>query len=104
MDYLLANALLTAREDRSAFPFFMELDGVDAWPEMAVAAVALSGCLDDARTDEDLDEGLAHFRSLMEIGVFDADALKRETLHVIAAVMEYGRQHCGWEPAPAGVN
>lgn len=67
MEILEAVVRLEARQDRSVFP--VELagdvdDDVDVWPEVTAAAVLVSGCLEDAKTDDDLDAALQTFQAL----------------------------------------
>jgi hypothetical protein len=54
--------------------------------------VQLAGCLDDAITDADLDEGLEHFQYLLSDGIVTQDQWHAEMLEVIDAVMEWGER------------
>jgi predicted protein tyrosine phosphatase len=91
MDSLTAHALLCQRLDRSALPCHCLIGGMDAWPAAATAAVALAGYLDDAQSDQDLDDGLEHFQTLCRIGgIIDAESWQRETGNVIAQLMAWG--------------
>lgn len=63
----------------------VKLFGADAWPEAATAAVMLAGYLDDALTDADLDEALAHLQTLHSAGVVDDDQWKATIDEVISA-------------------
>jgi hypothetical protein len=56
------------------------------WPYAATAAVLLSGCLDDALDDAQLDEGIEHFESLRSCGVFSGDDWERGMIEVAEAV------------------
>jgi hypothetical protein len=63
MEILEAVVRLEARQDRSVFP--IELEGeTDVWPEVAAAAALVSGRLEDATTEDDLDEALQIFQAL----------------------------------------
>jgi hypothetical protein len=91
MDSLTAHALFCQRTDRSALPADCTIEGMDAWPAAATAAVAMAGYLDDAQSDQDLDDGLEHFQTLCRIGgIIDADTWRHETGCVIAQLMAWG--------------
>jgi|GEM_PF-4454282 len=96
MDILTAHEMLAKRQDRSALDCDVSLNcplgPCDAWPAAATAAVALSGCLEDAATDADLDEGLAHFQYLWTDGIVTQEQWDAEMIAVIDAVMEWGEQ------------
>ena len=60
--------------------------GEDYWPEAAVAAVSLAGYLEDAKTDADLDEGLAHFQTCHSAEILETEAWFREIAIVVKEV------------------
>jgi hypothetical protein len=110
MDVLHAHELFARREDRSALDvvdgvFIQAPDGsdVDCWPAGATAAVMLAGMLDDAKTEKDLDEGLAHFDYLYRDGIVSRD----EWTWLIASIVHTIYVHCAslddeLEPEPCG--
>ena len=62
------------------------LYGRDCWPEFATACVLLSGYLgDEALTDAELDEALAHFQTLHSAGVVSDDDWRQAANEVITA-------------------
>lgn len=61
---------------------------VDPWPIAALAAISLTGWLDDAADDGDLDEALDHFQSLFFGGVVS----RQEWADEIVRVSSEGRQ------------
>ena len=73
------------------FDVEVSLHGEDYWPEAATAAVSLAGCLDDAKTDADLDEGLRHFQTLHSIEI-PAVEDKAWFLEIAAVVEEVCRE------------
>lgn len=76
------------RDDREVFDAEIWLHGIDAWPEAMVAAVNLAGFLDDAKTDDDLTEGVKHFKSLWSAEIVSDEQWTRETEAVIREVVE----------------
>lgn len=92
MDRLTAHARFDRREDRSALPADIEVNGLDAWPSGAVAAVELAGHLDDATTDADLDAGLEHFSTLLSMGVMDDDQWKAVAFEILDDLMRWGEE------------
>lgn len=68
------------------FDVEVTLHGEDFWPEAAVAAVSLAGYLGDAKTDADLDEGLAHFQTCHSAEILETDAWFREIAEVVQEV------------------
>ena len=75
------------RDDREPFDAEIRLHGVDAWPEAMVAAVNLAGYLDDAHTDDDLTEGVQHFKALWSAEIVSRQQWTRETEAVMRAVI-----------------
>ena len=92
MDRLEAHELFTNRDDRTALPADIEVNGLDAWPAAAVAACELAGYLDDATDDVGLDAGLAHFESLLSMGVMDDDQWKAVAFEVLDDLMQWGER------------
>ena len=91
MHMLEANARFALRGDHSLYP-----DGgldEDWWPIFMVAAVELAHLLNDAETDDDLDQGVRHFLVLYEADVFsddEWDARAGLVLSAIAACVDNG--------------
>lgn len=75
------------RGDREVFDVEIWLHGIDAWPEAMVAAVNLAGFLDDAKTDDDLTEGVEHFKSLWSSEIVSDEQWTRETEAVMREVI-----------------
>ena len=78
--------------DRSIFPakvIFETMPSLDAWPACCVAMCDLAGCLEDAQSEEDLDEGVKHYEALVGSDVMDTSRLEGEVIAVIEAVMEW---------------
>lgn len=77
MDQLKAHAIFAKRwltNEVECFPHSLEVqapDGtwLDAWPAGCVAAVVMAGYLDDAKTEDDLLEGLAHFETCVSADI-----------------------------------
>lgn len=95
MDILTAHEMLAARPDfgRSLLPEGIDIevvDGLEPIVPLATAEVSLSGMLDDAETDADLDEAAEHFRSLLGAGVFTLEQWTDEAHEVIQRVIEWG--------------
>jgi hypothetical protein len=89
VDVIIAHACLAARNDRSALPWRATIDGEDCWPALATAAVSIAGYLDDATTNAELDEGLAHFQTLCSAGILEEAAILAATRDVMDAVIEW---------------
>lgn len=81
-------------DDRSICELTVRAEGSDCdlWPEAMTAAVALSGMLDDAQSDDDLIEGVRHFVALYEAGIFTAEQWTAETDSVIGAVAKAAQE------------
>lgn len=79
------------RGTREVFDLEIGLRGVDAWPEAMVAAVNLAGYLDDAQTDDDLNESVEHFKSLWSAETFSHEQRTPETEGVMRAVVGVGK-------------
>jgi hypothetical protein len=92
MTVLEAHELFAMRTDRSIFPHEVRIGGsnADVWPAVATAAVDLAGYLDDAETNEDLDEGIRQFESYCSMGVLHDNQLEPATLDVIRQLLEWG--------------
>jgi hypothetical protein len=94
MHLLTAHELFCQRTSRDALPgdCLLNVNGnqVDAWPAAAVAACDLAGCLEDAQTDADLDDGLAHFQTLLSAEIVTGEQWREEIGRVVAALMEWG--------------
>jgi hypothetical protein len=69
-----------------------ELELVDAWPEVATALASLSGWLDDASTDNDLDEAIGQGRSLLDAGILDEAAVEDECERLVCLLMAAGER------------
>jgi hypothetical protein len=65
---------------------------VDAWPELATALASLSGWLDDAKTDAELDEAIGHGRSLLDAGILDEAAVQAECQRLVCVLMAAGER------------
>lgn len=89
MEMLRAVEMLSARapHQREAFDVDARLYGADCWAEVATAAAMLSGMLDDATTDAELDEALAYFQTLHSCGVLSTEQLRETTNEVIAVLL-----------------
>jgi hypothetical protein len=96
MDVLTAHELFAQRTDRSALDCDVELNcplgPSDAWPAGATAAVQLAGCLDNAATDADLDEGLEHFQYLFNDSIVTQEQWDDATYQVIMRVYAWCEQ------------
>ena len=68
-------------------PFLV--NGVDMWLECCTAMVSLSGGLEDAKNDGDLDELVDHCQSLLAIGVVTAEDVDAEMTSVMRAVEQF---------------
>jgi hypothetical protein len=75
------------RSDREPFDCEIRLHGIDVWAEAMVAAVNLAGYLDDAKTDEDLNDGVLHFKSLWSAEIVSHKQWTRETEAVMREVI-----------------
>ena len=80
------------RRDRTILPADIEVDGTPAWPEAATAAAMLSGQLDDAVTDDDLDDAVRHFISLFEIGVLSQEQWDSAIQEVLCELLAWGNE------------
>ena len=97
MDLVVAHTMIAARKDsgRSLLPeeiSFEADDGSEPVAPLVTAQITLSGMLDDAVTDDDLDEAAAHFRSLLNAGVFTLEQWSEEAHDVIRQIVERGKQ------------
>ncbi len=92
MDVLTANGLFSTRKTREILPYDFSADGIDYWPAYATAAAMLAGCLEDAVSDDDLDEGVNHFLYLFKEGIVTPDAWKEAVGEVIEAVLAWGNE------------
>lgn len=96
MTILEAHAAFAQRDPftgRDAFPHDVTLEGgMDAWPACATAACVLAGGLEGAEDDDDLDELLGHFESLVNMGVTSDEKLEQETCRVLGELMRWGEQ------------
>lgn len=88
MTILEALERLAARSNRETFDVTIFLRGCDVWPEAMVAAVSLAGFLDDAQTDEDLNDGIKHFHSLWSSEIVSPDEWTNETVAVMREVVD----------------
>jgi hypothetical protein len=92
MDLLEAHGRLAARTDRSVFPKLLvdSRDGRDMWPACLAGLASLSGWLEDARTEADLDEAIEHGLALYRMEVLDDETVSDAVNRVIAAVVLWG--------------
>jgi hypothetical protein len=91
--------MLRSQADRETLlPYHIRLDpegdaaAVDGWPAMATALADVSGWLEDATTDEELDEAVRHGLTLAEGGVVTVEHVMDRMLGTIAAVVAWGQQ------------
>ena len=95
MNVLTAHQLLASRKDRSIFPHAVSLRGhpeLDAWPAVVTGACVLSGSLDDAVDDDDLNDCVRQFEAYWDMGAVTDDDLEREAMNVIGELMTWGEQ------------
>lgn len=99
MDLITAHGCIASRSDfgRSLLPmpdeFSIEaVPGLEPIAPIVTAAISLSGMLDDAETQEDLDEAAEHFETLLGAGVFTLDDLCSEAHEVISEVLQWGQR------------
>jgi hypothetical protein len=79
------------RKDRSLFPVRLVNErGWDPWPLYVAAACSLSGGLDDARTDADLDDAFRHFETLLNIGVLEFEDWHRAACEAGVELVKLG--------------
>ncbi|MGE0537254.1 MAG: hypothetical protein AB7O68_19940 [Pirellulales bacterium] len=92
MQVLEAHALLFGEGDRG----LLHAHGFDEfeWSPRATAAVILAGALDDARSLDDLHDGIRHFESLLSAEVVTYQKWDRESLRVVEEIFAFGR---AWE-------
>ena len=91
MDLVVAHAMIAARKDfcRSLLPeeiSFEAVDGLEPVAPLVTAQVTLSGMLDDAVTEDDLDEAAAHFRTLLSAGIFTLEQWSEEANDVLRQI------------------
>ena len=78
-----------------AFPVLLKTDDgetVDGWPAVAVALPSLSGGLEDATTDEELDDAVRHGASLLDMEIITFDTLHAEARMVMETFLRVGYQ------------
>lgn len=95
MNVLNAYGRLCVREDRSIVPQQMGVrinDGplMDAWPETATAIASLSGQLEDAKNDADLEAAINHGLSLWACGVIQTQEVEKEAESVVRQLIDWG--------------
>ena len=97
MDYLTAHEMFAQRDlsgDRSSFNAEVFVDtqtgSADCWAAGAVAAVSCAGCLEDAQSWEDLEEGISHFGYLITDSITQNAEWEAETSRVVDAVIQWG--------------
>jgi hypothetical protein len=90
MKLLEAHAMLFGDGDRELLEGFDEFE----WSPRATAAVLLAGALDDARTLEDLHDGIRHFQTLLNAEIVSYADWNRESMRVVESIFEYGQ---AWE-------
>lgn len=95
MDVTTAHGMIACRKDfgRSLLPEGIDIEAVDGMEPitpLATAEVSLSGMLDDAESDADLDEAAEHFRTLLNAGVFTLEQWSQEAHEVIQQIIEWG--------------
>lgn len=95
MDIITAHGMIAARQDcgRSLLPEEIEVeavDGLEPYAVLATAAISLSGMLEDAATDTNLDEAAEHGRTCLNAGIFTLEQLSDEAHEVIRQVVEFG--------------
>lgn len=93
MKAVTAHGRLAVRQNRDILPIEVEVDGVDIWPAYAVAFAELSGMLEGAVDDADLDAAIQHGKSLLEAEVISRAMLDREANRVIDLVVKWGERH-----------
>jgi hypothetical protein len=64
--------------------------GCDIWAAVCVAAVGLSGHLEKALVEKDLDAGVDAYESYVSMGCLNDNALEEATLDVIGQLLEWG--------------
>jgi hypothetical protein len=98
MDLLTAHAHFALRADRSILPCEPEIETgagpIDGWPAVATALASMSGALDDAQDDEDLDEAVKHGLSLVAGDIFTPADVLEEASRVILEIMRWGDELC----------
>lgn len=97
MDLLTAHGMIASRADfgRSLLPEGIDIEAVEGLEPIAplvTAAVSLSGMLDGATTQHDLDEAAQHFCSLLGGGVFTLEQWSEEAHEVIQQIVEWGER------------
>lgn len=91
--------MLAAREDRSVFEgeLFAHTNAgqtVDIWPAFTTALASLSGGLDDATSEQELDELVEHGASLLRLKIVTCEDARDETEEVLIELMQWGEEAC----------
>jgi hypothetical protein len=94
MTALEAVVRLDAREERSVFPAVIVVkyrgEELDAWPDFCAGLAVLSGWLDDAESEADLDAAIRHGLALVASAVVAPEAAERECLAVFKSLLRLG--------------
>lgn len=83
-------------------PLVLTVAGRDCWPAAAAALASLSGQLEEAVSEADLLDALAHGESLAFAGVLTKAQVKAEACAIIGDVLAWGDRQTGGEPCSAG--
>lgn len=86
-----AHALFCVRPDGGRSLLHPRCDE-DTAPTFCVALASLSGMLDDAETQADLDEAVAHAMTLLSIGTVSEMDLDHEVRDVFDEIATWGEQ------------
>ena len=102
MDVITTHARIASRPDfgRSLLPEDIEIDaanGLEPYAVLATAGVRLSGMMEDAETDADLDEAADHCRTLLNAGVVTFEQWTDEADQVMRDFVAWGDE-MGLEP------
>jgi hypothetical protein len=99
MDLVEAHERFAARKDRSIVPgtaTALSPDGeeVDFWPALAAGLADLSGWLEDAEDDADLDDAARQGLSLVGGGVVSGQDVGLAAARVIVELIRWGDDAC----------
>ena len=89
MNRLDAHAMFAGRPDGGYSLLHRDCDG-EAAPVFCTAMASLSGMLDDAATQDDLDEAVKHAFTLLSMETVNQDNLHREVTTVLDDVGSWG--------------
>lgn len=80
-------------------PYFVVMErsdgtAVDAWGAFAASLAALSGQLEDATTDQDLDDAVRHGRRLLRMRTFSSRAVRDQAFWLLNKLITEQESKC----------